>query len=64
MSFKSFVKGAIVGAGAALLFAPKSGKETREDLRKKFEESKDTANEYAELAREKGQEVSFSSWRS
>ncbi|MGE2808645.1 YtxH domain-containing protein, partial [Escherichia coli] len=55
MSFMSFIKGAIVGAGAALLFAPKSGKETREDLRKKYEESKDTANEYAVLAREKGQ---------
>ncbi len=33
-----FVAGAAVGAGLGLLFAPKSGKETREDLKKKFDE--------------------------
>ena len=39
--FGKFVAGAAVGAGLGLLFAPKSGKETREDLKKKFEEVKE-----------------------
>lgn len=29
-----FVVGGLIGAGAALLYAPKSGKETREDIRR------------------------------
>lgn len=33
-----FIAGATVGAGLGLLFAPKSGKETRADLKKKFDE--------------------------
>lgn len=33
-----FVAGAAVGAGLGLLLAPKSGKETRADLKKKMEE--------------------------
>ena len=33
--FGKFVCGAAIGAGLGLLFAPKSGKETREDLKKK-----------------------------
>ena len=36
--FGKFVCGAAIGAGLGLLFAPKSGKETREDLKKKFDE--------------------------
>ena len=36
--FGKFVAGAAVGAGLGLLFAPKTGKETREDLKKKFDE--------------------------
>lgn len=53
----SFLKGAAVGAVLALLFAPKSGKETREDIVKKFEDSKDVATDYAEKAKVKGEEV-------
>lgn len=36
--FGKFVCGALVGAGLGVLFAPKSGKETRADLKKKFDE--------------------------
>jgi gas vesicle protein len=34
MSKKSFIAGLAIGVGAGILFAPKSGKETREDLKK------------------------------
>ncbi len=40
-----FILGAALGAGLALLLAPKSGKETREDLKIKFEEIKVKINE-------------------
>ena len=33
-----FLAGAAVGAGLGILFAPKSGKETREDIKKKIAE--------------------------
>jgi biotin-(acetyl-CoA carboxylase) ligase len=36
--FRKFLAGAAVGAGLGLLFAPKSGKETREDIKKKCDE--------------------------
>lgn len=32
---KGFVAGGLIGAGLALLFAPKSGRELREDIKKK-----------------------------
>ena len=37
-SFGKFVLGATIGAGLGLLFAPKTGKETRDDLKKKFDD--------------------------
>ena len=36
--FGKFIAGAAVGAGLGLLFAPKTGKETREVLKKKIDE--------------------------
>ena len=36
--FSKFLAGAAVGVGLGMLFAPKSGKETREDLMVKFDE--------------------------
>lgn len=44
----SFLLGGIVGAGFALLFAPKSGRETREKIKVFAEDVKDRAKDYAE----------------
>lgn len=41
----SFILGALVGAGLALLFAPKSGKETQEDLKVRARQIRDVAEE-------------------
>jgi gas vesicle protein len=40
-SFGWFLMGAVIGAGAALLLAPKSGKDTRDYLTQTTRESKD-----------------------
>lgn len=40
-----FIAGAALGAGLGILFAPKSGKETREELSKKLKEIIDQAKE-------------------
>ena len=42
----SFGLGAIIGAAAGLLFAPKAGTETREDLSNKFKELKGKTEEW------------------
>lgn len=41
----SFVLGALVGAGLALLFAPKSGAETQEELKERARQLRDVAEE-------------------
>jgi gas vesicle protein len=43
----SFLLGAILGAGAALLFAPRTGQETRDVLRSKGRQLRSTAEERA-----------------
>ena len=45
-----FVIGGLAGAGAALLFAPQSGKETREQIQQKTIELRDQAAEKVEVA--------------
>jgi len=41
--FGSFVLGALVGAGVALLFAPRSGEETQAEIRERAQRLRDTA---------------------
>lgn len=49
----SFVAGAAIGAGLALLYAPKSGREMREDISDLTEDAVDKIKEYAKEAQEK-----------
>jgi gas vesicle protein len=49
----AFAIGALVGAGVALLFAPHSGKETRELLAQKAHELKEKAGDIIDKAKEK-----------
>lgn len=44
----SFVLGGIVGAGTALLLAPRPGKKTRKMIKDFAEDAKDKAAEYTE----------------
>lgn len=48
-----FLTGGIVGAAIALLYAPKSGKELRKDIKDKADEFKDEAEKYLDVAKEK-----------
>src|SRR6187397_2772834 len=54
--------GAVIGAGVALLFAPKTGNETREILGQQYRGLADRVNEATETlreqARERGQQIS------
>ena len=45
------VAGAVIGGAVALLYAPKSGKETRELLKSKAEETRDGALDFADQVR-------------
>ena len=48
-----FLTGGIVGAAIALLYAPKSGKELRQDIKGKTDELIDDAEKYLDVAKEK-----------
>jgi gas vesicle protein len=49
----SFFLGGLVGAGVALLLAPKAGSETRQKIKELAEEVKEKAGGYYEQARDK-----------
>ncbi len=49
----SFVAGAAIGAGLALLYAPKSGREMRENIADLTEDAVDKIKEYAKEAQDK-----------
>ncbi len=55
--FKGFLFGGVFGALAGLLFAPKSGKETRDDIRKYSLELKDSSLERLEEVQKRAEEV-------
>jgi gas vesicle protein len=52
--------GALVGAGVALLYAPKSGKELRAGLRNKRQGLAEEAHEFVEAAKSKASEKASS----
>ena len=52
-----FVAGAVLGGAVALLYAPKSGKETREFINKKTGEGKEVLNQTGKEVAEKGREI-------
>jgi gas vesicle protein len=58
---KDFIIGALVGgmlgAAAALLLAPKTGKELRSDINEQAVYLKDKSNEFSHLAREKSSNI-------
>jgi gas vesicle protein len=56
--FAGFIVGALVGAAAALLFAPQSGEETRTLIQEKGVELKGRADELQLQAKEKAQSLS------
>jgi len=53
----SFLLGALSGAALAVLFAPRSGRETRELLGEKLRETAERSRELGERALEKGKAV-------
>ena len=55
--FIGFIAGGVVGAITALLYAPKSGKELRSDIKRKAGDFAEDASEYVKSARAKTIEV-------
>ena len=49
----SFLLGGVVGAGLALLFAPQSGRETRQKIKDLSDDVKEKSAEYVNQAKEK-----------
>lgn len=52
-----FIAGSVVGAVLALLYAPKSGKELRRDIKVKSSEMLDNAEEYLARARNEAVDI-------
>ena len=53
----SFLIGAMAGGGIALLTAPKSGKKTREQLKRMAREAKEKAEDYYDEMKDKAAEA-------
>ena len=56
-SLFAFLLGAVVGAAVGLLYAPKTGKETRAHLKQLGEDFVDSAEEFGEEVKVKGKKV-------
>jgi gas vesicle protein len=52
-----FMAGAILGGAVALLYAPKSGKETRDFIGRKTDQGKEALSETGKEVFEKGREI-------
>ena len=46
-----------IGAATALLLAPKTGRQLRRDLRRKYEDAKDTLDDWKDDAREAAEDI-------
>ena len=55
--FGYFLAGLGIGAAIALLFAPRSGEETREYLRERYDDVRDTTKKKARELRERTEEL-------
>jgi gas vesicle protein len=55
--FGTFLRGALIGAGLAMLFAPRSGRETREMLTERSVELRDKATDIARDTRVRAEEA-------
>ena len=53
----SFLLGGLTGAALAILFAPRSGRETRDMLSEKLKEGADRGRDLRERASQKGREI-------
>lgn len=53
-SFFAFLLGAVVGVAVGLLYAPRTGKETRAHLKQLGEDFVDSAEDFGEEVKEKG----------
>ena len=53
----SFLLGGLTGAALAILFAPRSGRETRDLLGEKIREGAERGREFRERVTEKGREI-------
>ena len=56
-AFLGFIVGGILGAAIALLYAPKSGRELRNDIRAKKDELLDDTSEYLQIAKTKASDL-------
>ncbi len=56
-SFTWFIVGAFVGAAAALLYAPGSGKQTREQISRKGSETADSLSQTSSELMDKGKDL-------
>jgi len=52
-----FLAGAVLGGAVALLYAPKTGRETREFITKKTGEGREALNETGQQVYDKGREI-------
>ena len=52
-----FLTGGVVGAALALLYAPKSGKELRSDIKHRTDDFIDDTSEYMQIAKEKASDL-------